>query len=113
MSLVGKSDVLRVVSLVTKLRQRWFVLPLALAAAAFVYMAFVFPQPDVRIVLRTAPVVPFAIWAVYLDPRRSLRTAPPARRLVGQAVLLVVTVLFAVLVLGLGLNWVFDPARVV
>jgi len=82
-------------------------------AAAYVYLAFFFPQPEVRIVLRSAPVVPFAIWAVFLDPRRPLRTAPPARRLVGQAVLLVATLVFAVLVLGLGLNWIFDPARVV
>jgi hypothetical protein len=88
-------------------------LPLAPVAAAYVYVAFFFPQPDVRIVLRSAPVVPFAIWAVFLDPRRPLRTAPPARRLVGQAVLLVATLLFAVLVLGLGLNWIFDPSRVV
>jgi hypothetical protein len=88
-------------------------LPLAPVAAAYVYVAFFFPQPDVRIVLRSAPVVPFAIWAVFLDPRRPLRTAPAALRLVGQAVLLVATLLFAVLVLGLGLNWVFDPARVV
>jgi len=88
-------------------------LPLAPVAAAYVYLAFFFPQPEVRIVLRSAPVVPFAIWAVFLDPRRPLRTAPPARRLVGQAVLLVATLVFAVLVLGLGLNWIFDPARVV
>jgi hypothetical protein len=88
-------------------------LALAPVAAAYVYVAFFFPQPDVRIVLRSAPVVPFAIWAVFLDPRRPLRTAPPARRLVGQAVLLVATLLFAVLVLGLGLNWIFDPSRVV
>ena len=88
-------------------------MPLAPVAAAYVYLAFFFPQPEVRIVLRSAPVVPFAIWAVFLDPRRPLRTAPAALRLVGQAVLLVATLLFAVLVLGLGLNWVFDPARVV
>jgi hypothetical protein len=95
------------------LKRRWYLVALAPLAAAYVYVAFFFPQPDVRIVLRSAPAVPFAIWAVFLDPRRPLRTAPPARRAVGQAVLLVVTVLFAVLVLGLGLNWVFDPARVV
>ncbi len=95
------------------LKRRWYLLPLAPLAAAYVYLGFFFPQPDVRIALRTVPVVPFAIWAIYLDPRRPLRTAPPARRLVGQALLLVATVLFAVLVLGLGLNWIFDPARVV
>jgi hypothetical protein len=95
------------------LERRWYLLPLVPLAAAYVYAAFLFPQPDVRIVLRSAPVVPFAIWAVFLDPRRPLRTAPAALRLVGQAVLLVATLLFAVLVLGLGLNWVFDPARVV
>jgi hypothetical protein len=95
------------------LERRWYLLPLVPLAAAYVYAAFLFPQPDVRIVLRSAPVVPFAIWAVFLDPRRPLRTAPPARRLVGQAMLLVATLLFAVLVLGLGLNWIFDPSRVV
>jgi hypothetical protein len=95
------------------LKQRWYLFPLVPLAAAYVYAAFLFPQPDVRIALRTVPVVPFAIWAVYVDPRRPLRTAPPARRLVGQALLLVATVLFAVLVLGLGLNWIFDPTRVV
>jgi len=94
-------------------KRRWYLLPLPPVAVACVYVAFFFPHPDVRIVLRSAPVVPFAIWAVFLDPRRPLRTAPAALRLVGQAVLLVATLLFAVLVLGLGLNWVFDPARVV
>jgi len=88
-------------------------LPLAPLAAAYIYLAFFFPQPDVRIALRTLPVLPFAIWAVFIDPRRPLRTAPPIRRLVGQTLLLVATALFAVLVLGLGLNWIFDPARVV
>ncbi len=81
-------------------------------AAAYVYVAFFYPEPDVRIVLRTLPVVPFAIWAVYFDPRRPLRTVPLAARLVGQAVLLVATVLFAALVLGLGLNWIFDPRHI-
>ena len=95
------------------MKRRWYLLPLAPVAVAYVYVAFFFPHPDVRIVLRSAPVVPFAIWAVFLAPRRPLRTAPAALRLVGQAVLLVATLLFAVLVLGLGLNWVFDPARVV
>jgi len=100
-------------SLATKVRRPWYLIPLAPLAAVYVYLAFFFPQPDVRIVLRSVPVMPFAIWAVFLDPRRPLRTAPPARRLVGQAVLLVATLVFAVLVLGLGLNWIFDPARVV
>jgi hypothetical protein len=101
------------VSLATKASRRWYLLPIAPMAAAYIYLAFFFPQPDVRIALRTVPVVPFAIWAIYLDPRRPLRTAPAALRLVGQAVLLVATLLFAVLVLGLGLNWIFDPRRVV
>ncbi len=94
------------------LARPWILVPLAVIGAGYVYLAFAFPQPDVRILLRTAPVLPFAIWAIFFDPRRPLRTAPPGRRLVGQTVLLVATLVFAVLVLGLGLNWVFDPRRI-
>jgi hypothetical protein len=101
------------ISLATTASRRWYLFPIAPMAAAYIYLAFFFPQPDVRIALRTVPVVPFAIWAIYLDPRRPLRTAPAALRLVGQAVLLAATLLFAVLVLGLGLNWIFDPRRVI
>lgn len=94
------------------LTRPWILVLLAVIGAGYVYVAFVFPHPGVRILLRTAPVLPFAIWAIFFDPRRPFRTAPPGRRLIGQTVLLVATLVFAVLVLGLGLNWVFDPRRI-
>ena len=94
------------------MRRRWFWLPLTPLVAAYVYLAFTFPQPDVRIVLRTVPVLPFAVWAIFLDPRRPLRASTPGVRVVGRGLLLLLCMAFALLVLGLGLNWVFDPGRI-
>ena len=81
-------------------------------AAAYLYEAFTLPQPDIRIVLRTMPVVPLAVWAVFFDARRPFQNAPTGVRFIGRSLLLVLTVAFALLVLGLGLNWVFDPRRI-
>jgi hypothetical protein len=65
-----------------------------------------------RIVLRCAPFLPLAVWTVWLDPKRPLEgTAPPIRR-VGRFALLLLVMGFVVLVLGLGLNWLYDPSRV-
>jgi len=81
-------------------------------AAAYVYVAFTFAQPDVRIVLRTMPIVPLAVWAVFFDARRPFQRAPTGVQFMGRSLLLVLTLAFALLVLGLGLNWVFDPRRI-
>lgn len=93
--------------------RRWLLVSLAPLAAGYVYLAFTLPQPDLRIALRTAPVLPFAIWATFYDARRPLQTAPPALRRPGRIALLILTIAFAMLVLGLGLNWIYDPSRVV
>lgn len=94
------------------LRRRWFWLPVIPVAAAYVWLAFTFSQPEVRMALRTLPVVPFTIWAIFVDDRRPLKAAPVGVRIVGRSLLFLVTVCFALLVLGVGLNWIFDPNRV-
>lgn len=93
------------------LRRGWpFLLTLSPLAAAYVYLAFTVPQPDLRIALRTAPIVPLAIWTVFLDGRWPLQEAPAGVRVVGRSLLLLLTVAFAALVLGLGLNWIYTRA---
>jgi hypothetical protein len=87
-------------------------LPLAPVATAYVYAAFLLPQPNVGIVLRTLPVVPFAIWVTFYDRNPPWQKAPKVLQLAGRLVLLIGTVAFAALVLGFGLNWVFDANRV-
>jgi hypothetical protein len=83
------------------------------AAGFYVLEAFIAPSPLVRIVLRSLPVLPVAIWTLWFDRSRPFERRPPAIRLAGRVALLLVVTAFAVALLGLGLNWLYDPHRVI
>jgi hypothetical protein len=90
---------------------------LALSAIAlgtlYVIAAFTAPSPILRIVLRTSPVLPVAVWTLWFDRSRPFEGRPPAIRLGGRLGLLVLIMAFAAAILGLGLNWLYDPNRVI
>jgi len=86
------------------------VLPIA---TAYVIAAFIAPNPLVRIVLRSLPVLPLGIWTLWYEQSRPLERQPPMIRVAGRIVLLVLVMAFAVAVLGIGLNWLYDPERVI
>ena len=82
-------------------------------AGFYVIEAFVASDPLVRIGLRSLPVLPVAIWTLWFDRSRPFERQPPAIRCGGRVALLLVVMAFAVTVLGIGLNWLYDPNRVV
>ena len=82
-------------------------------AGFYVIAAFAMPDPIVRIVLRSIPVLPVAIWTLWFDRARPFKRQPPAFRLAGRVALLVVVMAFAVALLGIGLNWLYDPRRII
>jgi len=79
----------------------------------YVIESFINPNPVVRIVLRTAPVLPAAIWTLWLDRSRPLDAWPAPWRTVGRVALLLAIMVFAFALLGLGINWLYDPSRIV
>src|ERR1700694_144065 len=81
-------------------------------AGFYVIQAFVAPNPMVRIVLRSLPVLPVAIWTLWYEKSRPLERQRPAVRVAGRILLLALVMAFAVAVLGIGLNWLHDPTRV-
>jgi hypothetical protein len=82
-------------------------------AAVYVVEAFVAPDPLLRIVLRTLPVLPFAGWTLWLDPSRPFGRQRPAIRHGARITLLLLVMAVAVAILGIGLNWVYDPDRMI
>jgi hypothetical protein len=62
-------------------------------------------------VLRSLPVLPVAIWTLWFDRSRPFERHAPAIRWAGRAALLLVVMAFAVALLGIGLNWLYDPGR--
>jgi len=78
-----------------------------------VIAAFIAPNPLVRIVLRSLPVLPLGIWTLWYEQSRPFERQPPMLRITGRIVLLVLVMAFAVAVLGIGLNWLYDPQRVI
>ena len=82
-------------------------------AGFYAIEAFVAPNPLVRIVLRSLPVLPVAIWTLWYEKSRPLERQPPVIRWAGRVAILLVVMAFAVAVLGLLLNWLYDPGRVV
>jgi hypothetical protein len=82
-------------------------------ATAYVIAAFIAPNPLVRIVLRSLPVLPLGIWTLWYEQSRPFERQPPMIRITGRIVLLVLVMAFAVAVLGIGLNWLYDPQRVI
>jgi hypothetical protein len=87
-----------------------FLIPLA---GVYVIEAFTAPNPIVRIALRSVPVLPVAIWTLWFDRSRPFQQRPPALRLSARLALLVLVMGFAIALLGLGLNWLYDPTQVI
>jgi hypothetical protein len=85
---------------------------LVLVAGPYVIYAFIGPNPLLRILMRCLPVLPVAIWTIWFDRSRPLQRQSPLVRTVGRLALLVAVMGFAVLLLGIGLNWLYDPNRV-
>lgn len=98
-------------------QNRLVLIPVALVGAVlaslYLYQAFFSPSPDLRVALRTIPILPLAIWTLWFDAGRPLRTAAGPVRTVGRVFLLLVVMTFALLLLGLGLNAIYDPSRVI
>jgi hypothetical protein len=82
-------------------------------AGFYVIEAFIAPSPLVRIVLRSLPVLPVAIWTLWYEKSRPFERQRPLIRVAGRILLLVLVMAFAVAVLGIGLNWLYDPTRVI
>jgi hypothetical protein len=82
-------------------------------AALYVIEAFTAPSPLVRIVLRTLPVLPVAIWTLWFDRSRPFERHAEPIRIVGRIGLLVLAMALVIALLGLGLNWIYDPKRVI
>ncbi|HEY9287826.1 MAG TPA: hypothetical protein VIT43_07370 [Candidatus Dormibacteraeota bacterium] len=85
---------------------------LIVLAAIYVIYAFIAPSPLLRIVMRSAPFLPVAIWTIWLDAKRPLERKPVVIRTVGRFVLLLLVMSVVVLVLGVSLNWLYDPSRI-
>ena len=82
-------------------------------AGFYVIEAFIAPNQLVRIVLRSFPVLPLAIWTLWYERSRPFERQRPAIRVAGRILLLVLVMAFAVAVLGIGINWLYDPNRVI
>jgi hypothetical protein len=67
----------------------------------------------VRIVLRSLPVLPVAVWTLWYEKSRPLEGRQPAIRIAGRILLLVLVMAFAIAILGIALNWLYDPNRVI
>lgn len=97
-------------------QSRWRLIPLYLAGAVigslYLYEAFLNPNPSLRVMLRTLPILPLAIWTLWFDGARPFKTAAGPLRTTGRVLLLVAVMGFALLFLGLGLNRLYDPSRV-
>src|SRR5438874_9680513 len=82
-------------------------------AGFYVIEAFIAPNPLVRIGLRSLPTLPVAIWTLWYDKSRPFEREQPTIRFAGRLLLLVLVMAFAVAILGIGLNWLYDPTRVI
>ena len=81
-------------------------------AGFYVIEAFIAPNQLVRIVLRSFPVLPLAIWTLWYEKSRPFERQSLTVRVAGRVVLLALVMAFAVAILGIGLNWLYDPHRV-
>ena len=79
----------------------------------YVIEAFIAPNPLVRVGLRSLPVLPVGIWTLWYDKSRPFERHQPPIRVAGRIVLLVLVMAVAVAILGIGLNWLYDPTRVI
>ena len=85
---------------------------LIVVAGLYVVYAFIAPSPLLRILMRSAPFLPLAIWTIWLDAKRPLQHTATPLRFVGRIGLLLFVMSVVVLVLGIGLNWLYDPNRI-
>ena len=85
---------------------------LIVLACVYVVYAFTAPSPLLRILMRSAPFLPLAIWTIWLDAKRPLQHTATPLRFVGRIGLLLFVMSVVVLVLGIGLNWLYDPNRI-
>ncbi len=81
-------------------------------AGFYVIEAFVAPNPLVRIALRSLPVLPLGIWTLWYEKSRPFERQRPVIRIASRILLLALVMAFAVAVLGIALNWLYDPNRV-
>ena len=81
-------------------------------AAFYVIEAFTAPNPLVRVGLRSLPVLPVAIWTLWYEKSRPFERQSLTVRVAGRVLLLALVMAFAVAILGIGLNWLYDPQRV-
>ena len=91
----------------------WLGFFLVVLAAVYVIAGFTAPNPILRIVLRCLPVVPAAIWTLWFDQSRPFQEASILVRTAARVCLLTLIIAFAVALLGIGLNWLYDPNRFV
>jgi hypothetical protein len=82
-------------------------------SAFYVVEAFVAPSPLIRIVLRSLPVLPLAVWTLWYDKSRPFQRQQPVVRTAIRILLLLLVMAMAVTILGVGLNWLYDPNRVI
>src|SRR5712691_7513462 len=85
--------------------------PLLPAVVVIVIAAFIAPSPLLRIALRSLPVLPVAIWTLWYEKSRPFKRQRPMIRVAGRILLLVMVLAFAVAILGIGLNWLYDPVE--
>src|ERR1700737_242535 len=78
-------------------------------AGLYVVEAFAAPNPLVRIVLRTLPVLPVAVWTLWFDRSRPFEHQTEAIRMVARVALLVRVRGVAAALLGFGLTWLSSP----
>ncbi len=82
-------------------------------AGFYVIEAFIAPNPLIRIVLRSLPVLPAAVWTLWFDRSRPFEGRGPVVQVAARFTLLLVVMAFAIALLGIGLNWLYDPNRVI
>lgn len=81
--------------------------------ALYVIESFIAPVPLLRIAMRTLPVLPLGVWTLWFDSSRPLAGQPLVVRTAGRVGLLLMVMIFAVAVLGIGLNWLYEPRQVI
>ena len=80
-------------------------------AFLYVYFSFTEPAPTVRILLRSAPILPLAIWTLWFDRQRPFQRMAPFWRTAARALTLAGIMALTVALLGVALNWLYDPTR--
>jgi hypothetical protein len=58
-------------------------------------------------------VLPAAVWTLWFDRSRPFESWRPAARLASRVLLLLGIMAFALALLGLFINWLYDPSRIV